>query len=407
MKQLIRTLTILALAAPCLQSASAAPVQAQELYALTRQNRIVRIDGYDSGQPATLTQITTWSSQQACAGSFDCDPTGLAVDEVTGDFFVLIGRWHGGGDSARLLSVKRATGDTTVVATLPHGLVNGLERRWDGKLVTIAELDRIVVIDPVTGSYTERPLSAPLDGVRLTFGPFNLDARGDLQVLASTNWAIDSSTGQVSPLSSIPDADQFIFQGDTPWVGGLATSNTGDVYLGTIFPGSVFRYDTVSAEWTIVYDDTITYENSNLYDLAITNTSFGADFDVVCEGAINSTGERATLEFSGVSTVATQDLTLVVRGLPSATIGMHLMGNSSSTTSVGSGTLCISPTVYRYGASASAVSETYAFEVDLSNLPNGQPALVGDLQIFQFWFRDNTLGVPTSNLSDALSVTFQ
>ena len=408
MKSLARILTLLALAATSLQAAFAAPTQDQELYALARFDRIIRIDDFDSGGPATPTVITTWSRRQACQEIVDCQPIGLAVDETTGNFFVLVGRWNGGGINASLLSVDRATGNTTVVTSLPYTLVNGLERRWDGKLVTIAEIDKFIVIDPSTGSFTETPLSSRLVGVNLGFGPFNFDVRGDLQVVAGSNMAIESATGGVSLFSSIPSAAQFGGGGITaPFVGGLATANDGEIYLSTIILGNVFRYDVPSGQWAFVYDDGITQEISNIYDLALTNSNFGADFDVVCAGGINSTGERATLTFSGVSSVASQDLTLVTRALPSEAIGMYLMGSAAGSTPLGSGTLCIAPTAYRYRASLSVVSETYAFEIDLSDLPNGQGAMVGEQQIFQFWFRDSTAGVFTSNLSEAISVTFQ
>ncbi len=96
-----------------------------------------------------------------------------------------------------------------------------------------------------------------------------------------------------------------------------------------------------------------------------------------------------------------------VQSLPASSFGFYLMGTNQANISVGAGQLCIGPTVHRYLDSLSAVQGTYAFNVGLRDLPNGQPAMVNTTQIFQFWYRDTVHGLATSNFSAAASVTFR
>lgn len=397
-------MTLAKLAVTALAVAALMPnVEAQqELYALARGNTIWRIDGFDtaSPNPALVTNwgITPGSSAPPCS---TCAPVGLERDPSTGDFFVLLAGWNVFTEPAQLLRVDNATGATSFVCEVPFLGLSGLSRRWDGKLMSIDQRQRLVIIDPVTCTSSSVTLSAPIGpnmGPVYPFVPFDIDARGDVQVLSDPSVRLDPVSGVTTPSGIAP------FPGNT--AGGFVRTRDGELYAGDLFPGNLYRYDALNATWTSVFvGGNITM--NNIYDLVLTNPAAGDGFEQVCIGVASSSGEIATLEFLGTSSLADDDLTLATRGLPANTFGMYLMGDAAGLTAVGAGRLCIAPTVYRYTSSFSAVQETYRFDVDLAALPDGQPAMANTTRIFQFWFRDTVAGVATSQLSSAAAVTFR
>lgn len=373
-------------------AAIAPPVnaQSQELYALGRVNRIWRIDDFD-GQNPTPVLVTTWEYP-------GLGPRGLDRDPATGDFHVLVGEWHptDASQNNKILHVSATTGITTLLFELPFNALGGLERRWDGRLVALNDHSSIVVIDLHDGSTVEHPLSAALIDDS-PFTAFDIDTRGDVRILSASPQSIESSTCGVAPWDVTP----------TPFtLGGFSMTNSGELYAGTVFPGDLFRYDPLSDSWDRIFDDGFSTMN-NIYDFALTESADGLGFSAVCEGAVNSTGGRTTLTAYGSSMVLSNDLEVVARNVPINTIGMFLMGSNSGSTPVGSGILCIDPTVHRYGDSLAIIGGgSYRFRVNLTDLPAGQTALPGTTQIFQLWFRDSNAGVATTNLSDAVAVTF-
>ncbi len=142
----------------------------------------------------------------------------------------------------------------------------------------------------------------------------------------------------------------------------------------------------------------------------------------VCYPEPHSTsGFGASLEATSVSDFSTSqnDVRIEAQALPLST-GYFLVGTSVASTPMaggGQGTLCLGQSefgrfadqifIYEPGVFGSFV----ALNLDNSAIPlNGGTvaAVPGDTFYFQYWFRDVLpSGAPTSNLSDAIGVTFQ
>ena len=78
----------------------------------------------------------------------------------------------------------------------------------------------------------------------------------------------------------------------------------------------------------------------------------------------------------------------------------------------GLGTLCISGQIGRFNANIANSGSQGEFNIalDLNQIPEGGSfvsVVAGETWNFQAWYRDNFLGLPTSNLSDAVSILFQ
>ncbi len=379
-----------------------APAQTQALYTLSRQNRIWRIDGYDTANP-TAVLVTQWLPPQD-GSTLPSEPLGFDLDPVTGDFLILAGAWFPNpGDFARLIRWDPVSETSTTEWTLPFTALKSLERRWDGKLVSIDDNAAIVTIDPSDGSAISTPMEASIEDLVPLFPPFDLDARGYPQVVGnftqgSASLQVDPATGAFTA-TTVPVLPSSIY-------GSFARANSGELYAATLFPGDLYRYSPTSGAWELVFDNGLLTTN-NVYDLLLTNQDDGEGFERICDGLPNSSGVKATMDLVGTSLVGDNDLRLVTFDLPGTTAGFYLMGSAMGSLPVGSGELCIAPTVYRYGASLSVVQDTYSFTADLTALPNGMPAMANTTQIFQFWYRDNDAGLPTSNLSDAVAVRFR
>ena len=124
----------------------------------------------------------------------------------------------------------------------------------------------------------------------------------------------------------------------------------------------------------------------------------------------NSTGAPAELWVTGSTALADDDADLVASSLPQHQFGYFLAGMSAGTTvPPGSqGALClIGGPIFRYSASvlSSGSGGAFGLEIDLQNVPGHGAIQAGETWNFQAWFRDLNPG-PTSNFTDAVSVTF-
>ncbi|MEL6429592.1 MAG: hypothetical protein AAFR54_10470 [Planctomycetota bacterium] len=135
---------------------------------------------------------------------------------------------------------------------------------------------------------------------------------------------------------------------------------------------------------------------------------------VACEQPVpNSTGRTGKLVGFGSDDLARNDLTLLFHDLPET---VALLPVASQTTATlpnpgGSvGTLCLGGAIGRYPAVLVTTQYGTARAVlNLGGLPTPQgpaPALAGETWFFQGWHRDVDAGGPTSNLTDAIAVSF-
>lgn len=205
---------------------------------------------------------------------------------------------------------------------------------------------------------------------------------------------IDGATLQVSQLA--PGPLSFAYAADLD-----------DTLYSASFFGVFFRLDEPSNAWLELFSGSIPL--GYCYDIAFRYGADGAGFQTVCDSFANSTGQLSTLELLGNSQTAANQLELNTRGLPANVFGFYLMSEQAASLPVGNGLLCLGSPVWRYDDAIllSSADGVARFELDLGQLANGQAATVGDVYNFQFWHRDTVGGMPTSNFSSAVSVTFQ
>ncbi len=137
---------------------------------------------------------------------------------------------------------------------------------------------------------------------------------------------------------------------------------------------------------------------------------------VVCLGNVNSTGVGAVLKASGSRAVVDNDLTLNVSNLPLNQFLLFV--NSRDTIHIANpggsqGDLCIGGlSLGRHNADItnSGPTGTASLALDLTSVPtnvNLAAVAAGETWYWQAWFRDIGYGgVPTSNLSSAIGITF-
>jgi hypothetical protein len=130
-----------------------------------------------------------------------------------------------------------------------------------------------------------------------------------------------------------------------------------------------------------------------------------------CAPAVpNSTGVPAVMTVLGSEVVAADDLFLAATSLPTnANIGYFLMGTGANTfVPPGAiGPICVAPGIKRYLPPVDNTNQLpggFTRDVGTSGPISGQ-ITAGSTWNFQAWHRDSMAG--TSNLTDALSVTFR
>ena len=141
-----------------------------------------------------------------------------------------------------------------------------------------------------------------------------------------------------------------------------------------------------------------------LFDIDSAWASVGTS---VCLGTNNSTGEPGTLRAAGSAVRAQNRLRFDVHGLPLSSFGFFAMGQNPGSVSVGQGTFCIGTPFQRLSnlAQNSGSTGTIAMPLDLDAAPGN--VIAGSTWRFQYWYRDTVSGTVTSNLTNALSISFQ
>jgi hypothetical protein len=138
---------------------------------------------------------------------------------------------------------------------------------------------------------------------------------------------------------------------------------------------------------------------------------FCGDITPFCPASVNSTGVGADMTLSsGTASIAANDLTFSVSGLPANVYGLFFYGAGQSSTPFGDGTLCISGSLSRLSPVQSDISGTVLRALDLEASPFSDgplPPSVGAPHHFQFWYRDPSgPGGSGFNVSSGLSVTY-
>ena len=233
----------------------------------------------------------------------------------------------------------------------------------------------------------------------INFQPLAIEANGNvLMNFPSLGLrTIDPISGNVFTEKSPQQTGDLIF---------YAADQGGDLW-GAGVVGLMYRLDSTTGEWIEHFDPSA--QTSYLFDIAFRFGPNGQGYASLCDGQANSTGEVGTLELLGNAVAANNQLELISRDLPANVFGYYLLSNQVGSLPVGEGTLCLGQPLYRYSNSVlvSSAEGTVRFSLNLGQLASGLPALPGDTYHFQLWHRDTTGGMGTSNLSSAVSVTFE
>lgn len=139
---------------------------------------------------------------------------------------------------------------------------------------------------------------------------------------------------------------------------------------------------------------------------------------VLCAPAVvNSSGLGASLDAAGVDFAAANDVELRARDLPGGAPVLFLASSTigSPMTPPGSvGTLCLNGSIGRYlgpgdfGPASAAGTRNLRLDLAATPQPTGAVSiLAGESWSFQAWFRDEQGGMPTSNLTTAVELSFQ
>ncbi len=138
---------------------------------------------------------------------------------------------------------------------------------------------------------------------------------------------------------------------------------------------------------------------------------------VFCVATENSTGLAARIDATGSEVLLDDDVTLVATLLPPSSNGFFLTSRRegfAANPGGSSGNLCLAGSIGRFVGPGqilnSGAAGTFSLVLDLGSLP--QPAgsvaaQVGETWRFQAWYRDQTLGLPTSNFTDGVALTFR
>jgi FG-GAP repeat/FG-GAP-like repeat len=231
-------------------------------------------------------------------------------------------------------------------------------------------------------------------------GDVNGDGRDDLLVGQTHSVGGNNTKGSVRVFSGLDGSDIWTLEWSTPLDSfGRSVACAGDVnldgYADFIVGDSHDDANGPNGGSAIVFS------GRNL---------LGTNY---CGPAVNnSTGSPAVIEAFGSDTIGDGLFLLAARDLPQGQFGYFFTSQTQGFVQgpgTSQGNLCLGGQLGRYvqQIQSSGPAGTFVVQLDLSVLPppiNGSVG-PGETWNFQSWYRDNNPG-PTSNFTDAVSVTF-
>lgn len=223
---------------------------------------------------------------------------------------------------------------------------------------------------------------------------------------------------------AVADLDLFAYDTALGCDGGTQSPGTLDFGFSSSDNENIRVTNTTGAALDIVVRVDRFGSGENTYEMIATVTTGENYGTVICSGNDNSIGDGTRLIAIGSDVASDNALTLDASGAPAGEWGLFFASQGFIPVDIAGseGTLCIgSLTIARFNDSLVATSGTgtASYSPDLTSIPfeNGGTStslaiVAGDSLNFQFWHRDvttNPMMPPsaTSNLSDAIQITFQ
>lgn len=125
-----------------------------------------------------------------------------------------------------------------------------------------------------------------------------------------------------------------------------------------------------------------------------------------CVGAPNTTGLGGAISYTGTTSIAANNLTMVCSQLPSNSLGLFYYGATEVQQVFGNGFRCVGGQVFRLPIRQTNASGVATLAINYSTLPSAGPITPSSTWKWQFWYRNPAAGGSLFNLSNALSITF-
>lgn len=130
-----------------------------------------------------------------------------------------------------------------------------------------------------------------------------------------------------------------------------------------------------------------------------------------CTAVPNSTGISAAIGTTGSAALSSGNLALTASALPQNSLGYFLFAADQGFVPMfggSDGNLCLGGQIFRLSSfvQSSGGAGQVSLPMPYGGLPGGQVFDIGDEWNFQYWFRDQNGGVPTSNTTDGVTIVF-
>ena len=198
------------------------------------------------------------------------------------------------------------------------------------------------------------------------------------------------------------------------WVTAEVVGPAGEESNGGWFPSTIVVSDSVAptdqVRMRVRVSDlgTGSIVEGALDDVAV--FGFGDDGSCTpvsnyCDATLNSSGQAATMVFSGSQDADDNTVLLSVGGAPPGQFGLFYYGNAPANAPIGNGIRCVGGNFFRLAPGSIDALGSFSQPLDITNpqFPSGQISN-GETWYFSFWFRDN-VGAGF-NFSDGIMVEF-
>ncbi len=282
-----------------------------------------------------------------------------------------------------------------------NGAVTGVTLTYDSLGVGFLDLE----FDEPSTTGDDQAL---IDDIAYVSGPSELRFDG-----------LPGGTYDVFTYAMAPDSAAFITSVDIPGSANGIQDVGGD-FAGGFVLGSTHAFHTVTVvagQPLLVLLDVATTDDS-LNGIQVLPSGGGSGLGVNYCGPANqnSGGLSARMLATGSRVVANNDLTVACADMPPLVFGFFIVSlqqNFVMNPAGSSGNLCLGGAIGRYIGPGqiqnSGTQGEISLALDLTAIP--QPlgfvsAQSGDTWNWQTWFRDSSMGMPTSNFSDGLQIDF-